>query len=73
MVLWPDFLQRLVKNIIRFISLLTARNDNLWLFCAGQGDKFMGNSKYEFLHAAEKEDIEAVWITTDPSIRQRLD
>lgn len=73
MALRLDFLRRLVKNLIRFISLLTPRDDNLWVFCAGQGDKFMGNSKYEFLYAAEKEDIEAVWITTDPSIRQSLD
>lgn len=72
MALWPDFLRRFAKNLVRFISLLTPRNDDLWVFCAGQGDKFIGNSKYEFLYANGQGDIEAVWITTDRSVRERL-
>lgn len=52
---------------------LVPRRDSLWVFGADGGQRFSGNPKYQFLHAAEeRDDVRAVWLSTDDGVVDAL-
>jgi len=63
----------LPKDIIRVISLLFPRNERVWLFWAGAGDRFAENSKYLFLHAENESAIRNVFVATDEDVVEMLE
>ncbi|CAI49051.1 glycosyl/glycerophosphate transferase (homolog to polyglycerol phosphate polymerase) [Natronomonas pharaonis DSM 2160] len=62
----------LATPIVFLVSYLVPRDDSLWLFMAGQGDRFADNSKYLFLYCDCQPDVRNVWIGTDERIVAEL-
>ena len=73
-----DFLHR-ISLVLRFplylmLSLLPS-DPGIWVFTAGDGDTFLGNTKYLFLYLHEDGNIDPrrpVWISNDPRVVERL-
>lgn len=61
-----------LKPLVFLFSLLVPRDDSLWLFMAGQGERFSDNSKYQFLYCEDREDIRNVWLSIDETITAEL-
>jgi CDP-glycerol glycerophosphotransferase (TagB/SpsB family) len=45
---------------------VVGRDDSRWVFGARLGSGFVDNARYLFEHAAERPDVRAVWLSTDP-------
>lgn len=54
----------LILNLVYFISKITPRDKNIWVFGAWNGQKFLDNSKHIFLYVLNSDlPVNAVWIT----------
>jgi len=49
----------------RFTNVL-GRDDSYWVFGARLGSGFVDNARYLFEYAADRPDVRAVWLSTDP-------
>lgn len=62
-----------IRNFLFIVSLVFPRKDSLWLYGAHGGERFMGNPKYLFLHASNREDEKShVWICRDEDLIKEL-
>lgn len=51
------------------VSYLAPSREGLWVFAANGGNRFVGNPKYAFLHAAnERDDIRAIWLSKNDDV-----
>lgn len=58
---------------IYWFSLITPRNNNIWLFGSTFGKRFADNPRYFYLYISQKrKDIRPIWITHDKSIAKML-
>ena len=60
------------KFLIYLGSIFIPRNDRIWIFTAGSGDRFAENTKYLFLKCESDESIRNVWLTTNSEVHQQL-
>lgn len=60
----------LIWLITATTSKIIKRNDRIWVFGSGKGKQFTHNSKYLYLHIANKKDTEIrpVWLSDDPDV-----
>ncbi len=63
---------RLFLHPVRWLTKITPRDKNLWVFGSNGGDTFTGNPKYLFLQLARREDIRCIWITANREIFDEL-
>lgn len=62
----------LVAFFLRGFSMIVPKT-NIWVFTAGRGDSFTGNSKYFFLYCNRYyDDIRPIWISRDETIVRML-
>lgn len=61
-----------VKAAVFLVSLLFPRDDRLWVFMAGDGDRFADNAKYLFVHCADRDDVRNVWVGTNDEVIEQL-
>ena len=66
------FITMIAAPVILLGSYLVPRDDSLWVFMAGQGDRFADNSKYLFLHCDQQPDVRNVWIATNDQLVAEL-
>ena len=63
-----------VRSAVLFLlSLVSPRDDSLWVFGSNGGDAFRDNAKYLYLHTAdEREHVRAVWLSRNEEVVDRL-
>lgn len=62
----------LLKPLVFALSVFVPRDEELWVFTAGnEGERFADNAKYLFLYCA-KQDVRTVWITSSVETRDTL-
>lgn len=70
------FIDILLSPLIFLFGFLIPKKKNLWVFIGWHKSSgreiFADNSKYMFLHASSKDDVEAVWITEDKNLINEL-
>ena len=55
------------------VSYLAPSREGLWVFGADGGNRFVGNPKYAFLHAAnERDDVRAIWLSKNEDVVEML-
>ena len=54
--------------LVLYLSMLSVRSKNIYVFGSWQGQKFSDNSKYLFLQAIKDKRIRAIWITRSKEI-----
>jgi CDP-glycerol glycerophosphotransferase (TagB/SpsB family) len=72
--IWRFFL-RLFLHPIYFLSYLSLRDKNIWVFGSGDGERFADNSKYLFLYTAKTKENNAkraIWISKDKTVIKKL-
>lgn len=47
-------------------------NDDLWVFTTYDGTGFAQNAKYQFLYSVRQDDVQAVWVSKEPSVVRML-
>ena len=57
---------------IRWLSKITPRDKNLWVFGSNGGNTFSGNPKYLFLQLVRNKDVRCIWITANQKIFEEL-
>jgi CDP-glycerol glycerophosphotransferase len=63
----------LLKNMIQCIfSSFIPKNNNIWVFGAIRGKKYMDNAKYIFEYVHENTNITAIWISKNNDIINEL-
>ena len=66
------FTRILRESFTWFISSLTEKNNDIWVFGAIRGTKYMDNAKYLFEYVHEHTDIQAVWISKSQDVVDEL-
>ncbi|WP_331234318.1 CDP-glycerol glycerophosphotransferase family protein [Natronorarus salvus] len=62
-----------MATVLFALSLVSPRDDSLWVFGSNGGDAFRDNAKYLYLHAAdEREHVRAVWLSRNEEVIERL-
>ncbi len=61
-----------IQAVVFLLSWLVPRDDQLWVFMAGDGDRFADNSKYLYLYCQGLDSIRNVWVGTNPEIAAKL-
>ncbi|MBN1060031.1 CDP-glycerol glycerophosphotransferase family protein [Clostridium botulinum] len=59
---------KIVYIIISYISMLSIRSKNIYIFGAWFGEKFSDNSKYLYLQALKNNNKKAIWITKNSEV-----
>lgn len=55
------------------LSFLAPSREGIWVYGADGGNRFVGNPKYAFLHAAnERDDVRAIWVSKNPDVVDML-
>lgn len=55
------------------VSYLAPSREGLWVYGADGGNRFVGNPKYAYVHAAnERDDVRAVWISKNDDVVDML-
>lgn len=54
------------------VGLVLPKRNGVWVFGADGGDRFADNSKYLFLHAADRDDVRAIWLTENDETLETL-
>jgi CDP-glycerol glycerophosphotransferase (TagB/SpsB family) len=69
----PNIVKLVVLNILHWLSFISFRNKNIWVFGSWDGKSFLDNSKYLFL-ASQKlsPNIRSVWISNNAAIVESL-
>jgi CDP-glycerol glycerophosphotransferase (TagB/SpsB family) len=63
----------LLSLVAHRLAFLFPRRDDVWVFGARGGTRFEGNSKYLFLHVADRDDdVRPVWITESDDLVTEL-
>ncbi|KAA9398344.1 hypothetical protein Har1130_04645 [Haloarcula sp. CBA1130] len=62
-----------LQSVLFLIAKLVPSDQDVWVFGAWQGDKFLDNPKYLFLFANEQDDgVRPIWVSRDEEIVQTL-
>jgi CDP-glycerol glycerophosphotransferase (TagB/SpsB family) len=62
-----------ILSVILFpITYFFPRDSNLWIFGAGEGTRFTGNSKYLFLYVDSQTQVRSVWLSENQNIVEEL-
>lgn len=62
-----------LESVLFLISKLVPSNEDVWIFGAWQGDKFLDNPKYLFLFANEQNDnVRPIWVSRDWAVVETL-
>ena len=68
----PTPLLKLTSPILSIMSFLTPKKRRLWVFGAWFGKKYGDNTRILYEYLAERQDVQAVWITESESIVSEL-
>ncbi len=64
---------RILKLILIHIrSYFIKKEDNIWVFGAIQGNKYLDNAKYLFEYINKNTDIIAIWLSKNPQVIEEL-
>ncbi|MBS5949715.1 MAG: CDP-glycerol glycerophosphotransferase family protein [Clostridium sp.] len=67
-----EYITKLYKMVISYLSFLSIRNKNKVIFGAWFGDKFLDNSKYLFKQMNKVDNIRNIWITSNENVYNRV-
>jgi CDP-glycerol glycerophosphotransferase (TagB/SpsB family) len=69
----PNIVKLIVLNILHWLSFLSIRDKNTWVFGSWDGKSFLDNSKYLFL-ASQKlsPNVKSIWISNNTAIVESL-
>ena len=65
--------RKIAAGIFRVCDALVPGRRELWVFAGQSGWRYADNSRYLFLHAVQQPDIEAVYFSTCPHERARIE
>ncbi|MED3946216.1 CDP-glycerol glycerophosphotransferase family protein [Priestia aryabhattai] len=65
-------IKKIIKLFIYNISKIVPKNQDLYLFGSWFGNKFADNTKYLYLEAMEFKNINAIWITKNPTVYKEM-
>ena len=62
----------ILRGVVFAVSWLVPRNERLWVFMTGEGERFADNSKYLYLHCEQKDAVRNVWIAASQDVVKEL-
>lgn len=68
-VRWGGYWMLYAVSVVGFVL---PKREGTWVFGADGGNRFADNSKYLYLHATDRDDIRAIWLTENDETLERL-
>ena len=62
----------ILRGVVFAVSWLFPRDERLWVFMTGEGERFADNSKYLYLYCEQKDPVRNVWIAASQDVVTEL-
>ena len=63
-----QYFSLLIESFISYLFLFSKKDNNIWVFGAIRGTKYMDNAKYLFEYVNNNTNIEAIWISKNQEV-----